>query len=71
MLNQIEQLLQKKIEKIVVPGFEPDPNAPQRDPQPRRPKQNNGHAPRRNGSQPNWRRRADRHSDRSRSRPSV
>jgi ATP-dependent RNA helicase RhlE len=75
MLNQIEQLLQKKIERVVVPGFEPDPNAP-RDPQPRPPKQRNGHnghgAPQgRGSSEPHWRRRSDRHASRRRNRPSA
>jgi ATP-dependent RNA helicase RhlE len=78
MLNQIEQLLQMQIPKTVVPGFEPDPNAPRRDPQPRRPKQQNGgngngHSARKHGGgqEGQWRRRSDRHGNSRRSRPSA
>jgi ATP-dependent RNA helicase RhlE len=76
MLNQIEQLLQKKIDRVIVPGFEPDPNAPRHEPQPRRPKQGNGHnghggQNNRRNAEPNWRRRSDRHGNNRRNRPSA
>ncbi|HEY7840933.1 MAG TPA: DEAD/DEAH box helicase [Gammaproteobacteria bacterium] len=79
LLNQIEQLLGRKVERITIPGFEPDPNAPRREaPQQRqgRQPQNNGKRhgqARKNGnSQPHWHRHSDRRDGRSRrNRPSA
>jgi len=79
LLNQIEQLLKAKIERVIVPGFEPDPNAPRREPEPRQArkhgggKRNNGHGnPQRqhdnSNPRPHWHRHADRKTEGGNSR---